>query len=138
MRLFFANHELEEVTFSEVPQSLCEALPWINWGKWLSSVKLKAASGHPQPALKRFEPKEQNVGVELNDKGDIKKKPKPRQCSICGKQLYDRHSLKKHQDLVHFNIRKFACDQCPKRFGMPADLKDHVTNVHDKIKVLFD
>ena len=46
----------------------------------------------------------------------------------------DRHSLKKHQDLVHFNIRNFACEQCPKRFGVAADLRDHVNNVHNKIK----
>ena len=131
MRLFFANHELEEVTFSEVPQSLCDALPWINWDKWLSSVKLRPVFAHPQLALKkRDEPKEQGEDIVKKPR----EKPKPRQCSICGKKLYDRHSLKKHQDLVHFNIRNFACDRCPKRFGIAADLKEHVTSVHDKIK----
>ena len=131
MRLFFSNHELEEVTFSEVPQSLCDALPWINWDKWLSSVRLRPVSAHAQLTLiKRGGPKE--MGEDIAKKP--REKPKPRQCSICGKKLYDRHSLKKHQDLVHFNIRNFACDQCPKRFGIASNLKDHVTNVHDKIK----
>ena len=131
LRLFFANHELEEVTFSEVPRSLCDALPWINWSKWLSSVKLKPIASHPQPALKKRE--QQNNQCEDFVKKSTKK-PKSRQCSICGKKLYDRHSLKKHQDLVHFNIRNFACALCPKRFGVAAELKDHVTTVHDKIK----
>lgn len=130
MRLFFANHELEEVTFSEVPQSLCDALPWINWKKWLSAVKLRPVPAQPhQLALIKEKPQEHQ-----EEKQPLEKKPKSRQCSICGKTLYDRRSLKKHQYLVHFNIRNFACDQCPKRFGIAADLKDHVTTVHDKIK----
>ena len=134
MRLFFANHELEEVTFSEVPQSLCDALPWINWKKWLSAVKLRPVPAQPQQLqLIKEMPKEHQE--ENCSKQSLEKKPKSRQCSICGKTLYDRRSLKKHQYLVHFNIRNFACDQCPKRFGIAADLKDHVTTVHDKIKV---
>ena len=56
-------------------------------------------------------------------------------CQICGKILCDRHSLKKHEDAVHFNIRNHGCEFCPKRFSVRNDLNDHVTAVHSKVKV---
>ena len=94
LRLFFANHhELEEVTFAEVPKSLYDSLPWINWDRWLSSVKFRPASGQPPPPpqpeppqKRKKQPKEQQQQAPKKSRAQ----PKPRQCSICGKKLCDR------------------------------------------------
>ena len=60
------------------------------------------------------------------------------QCNICGKSLSDKKNLKKHADVVHFNIRKQSCDQCGKRFITRNDLKIHVQSVHKRQKFICD
>ena len=55
-------------------------------------------------------------------------------CSICGKVLSDKNNLKKHADVVHFNIRNYGCDNCGKRFISRNDLSDHIRAVHEKRK----
>lgn len=59
------------------------------------------------------------------------------ECSICGKILSDKKNLKKHADVVHFNIRNYNCDTCGKRFIARNDLQDHVRAVHQKIKAFI-
>ncbi len=65
----------------------------------------------------------------------IKRKGSSVTCPICAKTLYDKHSLRKHEDAVHFNIRPHACRHCGKAFSLRNDLKDHVLAVHAKVKV---
>ena len=57
-------------------------------------------------------------------------------CTICGKILCDKFSLKKHVDTVHLTIRPFECFFCQKRFIIKSDLEAHVTNIHEKKKVI--
>lgn len=59
------------------------------------------------------------------------------ECPICGKALSDKKSLKKHADVVHFNIRNHNCELCGKRFIARNDLTDHVRAVHDKVKAFI-
>ncbi|MBJ7883212.1 C2H2-type zinc finger protein, partial [Gelidibacter salicanalis] len=70
--------------------------------------------------------------LQPTEPGECKLRP---ECNICGKTLFDKHSLKKHVDVVHFNIRRFQCQSCPKRFSMKNDLEGHVSAVHHRIKV---
>ena len=56
------------------------------------------------------------------------------ECSICGKVLSDKTNLKKHVDVVHFNIRNYSCDIDGKRFISRNDLQDHIRAVHEKKK----
>ena len=58
------------------------------------------------------------------------------ECSICRKVLSDKNNLKKHVDVVHFNIRNYNCllDTCGKRFISRNDLNDHIRAVHEKKK----
>lgn len=67
-----------------------------------------------------------------------KKQREPEECNICGKSLYDKHSLKKHVDAVHFNIKRFQCQVCQRRFSVKNDLKNHVIAVHEQAKVCFE
>ena len=78
------------------------------------------------------------VNVPIDNKPRERKLPekkRSRECRICGKVLYDLHSLKKHEDVVHFNLRPHECTKCLKRFSVKNDLHDHVNAVHKKIKV---
>ena len=51
-------------------------------------------------------------------------------CSLCGKVLKTKETLKKHKSNVHSDHRPFPCLQCPSRFKVKQALLDHVSFVH--------
>ena len=56
------------------------------------------------------------------------------QCSQCGKVLYDKHCLRRHEASVHQKVKPFPCPHCTKRFSGRSDLAAHVTTVHQREK----
>jgi len=74
-----------------------------------------------------------NCQLSLGDSKILQSK-ETSQCAQCGKILHDKFSLKKHEQIVHMKIKKFACDKCEKKFGHKVDVLDHIRTVHDKVK----
>ena len=53
-------------------------------------------------------------------------------CQQCGLKM--AHSLKRHVDTVHNNIRSFSCGHCDYEAKSRFNLNRHVKNTHDQIK----
>jgi hypothetical protein len=131
VRFFSASH-YDDAADEQllVPGSLCSTLYWINWKKWLDCDKTSEIITGQNPAAKRSK-----AAPKFSSSSKRPRRIRHCDCSICGKTLYDKHSLKKHQDVVHFNIRPHGCPVCQKRFSVANDLRDHVAAVHAKEKV---
>ena len=73
---------------------------------------------------------------ELN----IKKMPRPikikenviHKCDLCNKVLANSSSLKQHITNVHEGLRLFQCDLCGKSFKMKCYLKEHIKAIHEE------
>ena len=50
-------------------------------------------------------------------------------CELCGKELYDAASLKKHIKSRHENL-PYQCDTCEERFNQERELKAHIEYAH--------
>ena len=53
-------------------------------------------------------------------------------CTVCGKGLASKVTLKNHIKQYHDTSNHAKCDQCPKTFNYPSLLKKHVLAVHTK------
>lgn len=120
--------------------------PWINWELFHNKNRpihrdgsdLRTVTSVPELETCVKETLEEKTPIVKSNvllpKQNVKHQMKKVQCLICGKVLCDKHSLKKHADAVHFNIRRYPCDFCQKRFSIRNDLRDHVQAVHNKVK----
>jgi hypothetical protein len=52
-------------------------------------------------------------------------------CEECPKVYKERYLLVGHVEIAHQNIRRFACENCDKRFASPATLRGHNKTQHD-------
>ena len=125
---------------SDNVSTIMKIFSWIDWEPWRQVVTKEASSTEPEIQQQQHEP-EQVVGSILMDvirslplkakflsKGG--KKSERFKCRICGKLLADKNSLRKHEEVVHFNIRRFECNFCCKRFATKIDLEDHFNAIH--------
>ncbi|TKR62579.1 hypothetical protein L596_026513 [Steinernema carpocapsae] len=71
-------------------------------------------------ALKHFE--------KAHDK-PVKMEKKEHKCD-CEKVYLTKTQLEEHVSIVHLNVRKFICTQCPASFGRRGGLRRHVEMVH--------
>ena len=46
-------------------------------------------------------------------------------CSHCGEKFSEKFNLKRHQDDVHKELKRFKCNKCPKEFSRLHNLKRH-------------
>lgn len=62
------------------------------------------------------------------------KKQKVFRCSFegCTKEFRDSSNLRKHENSVHLNIRKFLCEFCVAQFKTSSCLKTHITAYHTR------
>ena len=51
-------------------------------------------------------------------------------CSVCGKVLKTKETLRKHKNIVHCDDRPFPCPQCASRFKVKQALLDHISFLH--------
>ena len=51
-------------------------------------------------------------------------------CPLCDKKFRSNSDRDKHTSGVHFKLRKFKCDQCPKSFTDGTPLKYHIKAAH--------
>ena len=108
----------------QISREIIESFPFVNWDLFKTTAACQQ-SVEPESLSEKSSQEQQQQQQQLQS---------PVECSICGKSLSDKKTLKKHADVVHFNIRKYFCDNCGKRFISICHLKDHVRNVHDKVK----
>ena len=129
-------------------KEIVSSFPWIDWTKFETVLLGK---NEPHRRLEDHDYFSQSGFVKfivddiVQDALDKSAKPsklptnllktKTEPCSICGKVLHDKKSLKKHVNTIHLNIKPHACQVCQKRFPVRNELLDHVRTVHDKIKV---
>jgi uncharacterized Zn-finger protein len=63
---------------------------------------------------------------------------RPFECPACGKGYTRKHCLYRHQTTSCGDKKgmpkKYACETCGKRFVAHISLKDHVRNIHEKVK----
>lgn len=54
---------------------------------------------------------------------------RPHRCSYeaCKRSFYKLEQLKRHHDLVHLNIRPWACESCALHFGTKQNMQVHLT-----------
>lgn len=57
------------------------------------------------------------------------KKTKPEKCAMCDRVFSNQGNMKRHQDIVHKNLRIYSCDYCDKKFGQKSQLETH-THIH--------
>lgn len=62
--------------------------------------------------------------------------PKPFRCR-CGRGFAKKEHLKRHDLLVHKDVRRFACNACNLRFGTKQNLSVHCTTRKHKLRVAF-
>lgn len=55
----------------------------------------------------------------------------PFDCDICGRVFSSKHNLRSHREVVHFNIRRFACSVCNKSFARADRLARHCRTQHN-------
>ena len=137
----------------EIDKSFVIEFPFIDWRKFsVSDPSTKIPSNESRPYLKESfskntpilmpkiqSPAEGVVKVAENVRKSDMENSKPRvECNICGKSLSDKKNLKKHCDVVHFNIRKFNCEICIKRFITRKDLMIHIQSIHNQQKFICD
>lgn len=53
-----------------------------------------------------------------------------KKCHHCPKLFSNRSGRLYHQEQVHFNRRRFQCDQCESSFGLKQTLMNHIRNKH--------
>ena len=59
---------------------------------------------------------------------------KPNVCKTCQKSYSSRQNLKNHINEVHFKIKNHKCNECGKPFSQNKSLKRHMELVHEKQK----
>ena len=55
-------------------------------------------------------------------------------CPFCNNYFNNTYVLKNHIAEVHEKVKKHQCQFCEKAFGQAGTLKRHVVSVHEKIK----
>ena len=53
-------------------------------------------------------------------------------CTVCGKKLASKVTLKNHMKQYHDTSNHAKCDQCPRTFNYPSMLQKHILAVHTK------
>ena len=107
---------------NEVLEETKDVFSWIDWSKWRKSDELVNSKDVVEGVLNSLVD-----SLPLKEKPKIKKRILPStsltefKCAICGKKLANKKSLRKHEDVVHFNIRPFECQMCFKRFADKSD-----------------
>lgn len=71
--------------------------------------------------------REKNNHMKKNSGSNVKFLKK---CHHCPKLFSNRSGRLYHQEQVHFNRRRFRCDQCESSFGLKQTLMNHIRNKH--------
>lgn len=53
-----------------------------------------------------------------------------KKCKYCDKLFSNRSGRLYHQEQVHFQRKRFSCDQCENAFGLKQTLMNHIRNKH--------
>ena len=56
-------------------------------------------------------------------------------CDICGEQVGRAANMVRHLADLHESHSQYVCIHCGKMFNRPDVLRDHVRNIHDKIRI---
>jgi hypothetical protein len=54
---------------------------------------------------------------------------------VCGKKFAFGRELKRHVEISHCGVRKFACQYCDSSFKRKEDWRGHTLNIHEKKKI---
>ena len=57
-------------------------------------------------------------------------------CTFCKKELR-KHSMKRHVDAVHLNVKNHKCTQCDKSFASTKELNSHIKKIHAVFRETF-
>ena len=86
-----------------VPKELAKKMPFIDWN---NKFKLKVKEKSSQNSVNKILTTERNTSRTITTSASTAIDQKAELiCKICGKILSDKKNLKKHIDVVHFNIR---------------------------------
>ena len=86
-----------------VPKELAKKMPFIDWN---NKFKLKVNEKSSQNSVNKILTTERNTSRNITTSASTAIDQKAELiCKICGKILSDKKNLKKHIDVVHFNIR---------------------------------
>lgn len=53
----------------------------------------------------------------------------------CNKRFISQSTLKKHIDCTHMGIKKYSCSQCDSHYFKITNLKHHILNVHENMRI---
>lgn len=135
--------------FSEglIEEKIARQMPFVDWCKFKTKLFTKTS---PEVKTNVLTPSTVKNEIKTNSASDVSKtkvtvanvkstsKSNTYPCLICGKILSDKKNLKKHADVVHFNIRKHSCSECGKRFITRRDLQTHFQSIHKQQKFICD
>ena len=55
-------------------------------------------------------------------------------CDKCEYETYKKGHMKRHNDAVHLQVKKFKCSLCTHEASLAKNLRTHIQAVHFKIK----
>ena len=84
-------------------------MPFVDWNKF--KLKVKEKSSQTSVDILTIEKNTSRNTTSTSSSTAIDQKAELI-CKICGKKLSDKKNLKKHIDVVHFNIRRHHCNVC--------------------------
>jgi len=121
-----------------IDQDIIQKMPFVDWNKFKLKVKEKSSQAAvdiltiEKNTSRNTTTSSPNTAKSNDQKAELI-------CKICGKKLSDKKNLKKHIDVVHFNIRRHHCNVCiDKRFITRSDLQIHIEGVHNQQKFICD
>ena len=91
-----------------IDQDIVQKMPFVDWNKFKLKVKEKSA----QAAVDILTIEKNTSRNTTTSSSNTANDQKVQICKICGKKLSDKKNLKKHIDVVHFNIRRHHCNVC--------------------------
>ena len=100
-----------------IDEDIIHKMPFVDWNKFkLIKVKEKSSQTSVDKILTiEKNTSRKNTTTSANSTTTANDQKTELVCKICGKVLSDKKNLKKHIDVVHFNIRRHNCDICDKR-----------------------
>lgn len=81
----------------------------------------------PVPSRHNFKSKKTKQPAPPAPKSQSSAEVKPHVCRSCDRSFYKLEQLKRHDRLVHLNLRPFECKTCELSFGTKQNMQVHLT-----------